>query len=307
LQKYILRRLLSAIPLIFAIITIVFVVLRVAIPGDPVYVLAGDTASPELIERIRQKYGFDRPVLEQYLIFMGNALRGDLGNSIKFGEPVISVIAKAFPFTVLITLQSVTLGTLIGLIVGIAAAVRRGSWIDRLSMLMVIFVNAFPTFWLGIILILIFSVGLRWLPVEGSGTWQHFVLPVVTLSLGEAALIARLTRSSLLEILNTDYVRTARSKGLTDRRVVFLHALKNALIPIVTVVGLSIGGLLGGAVITESIFGLPGVGRLTIAAIGDRDYPMIQGTVLLVAVAFILVNLFVDVIYAYIDPRIHYE
>jgi peptide/nickel transport system permease protein len=299
--------LLSAIPLIFAIITIVFVVLRVAIPGDPVYMLAGDTASPELIERIRQKYGFDRPVLEQYLIFMSNALRGDLGNSIKFGEPVISVIAKAFPFTVLITLQSVTLGTLIGLIVGIAAAVRRGSWIDRLSMILVIFVNAFPTFWLGIILTLIFSVGLRWLPVEGAGTWRHFVLPVITLSLGQAALIARLTRSSLLEILNTDYVRTARSKGLTDRRVIFLHALKNALIPIVTVVGLSIGGLLGGAVITESIFGLPGVGRLTIAAIGDRDYPMIQGTVLLVAVAFILVNLVVDLIYAYIDPRIHYE
>jgi peptide/nickel transport system permease protein len=307
LQNFILRRLISAIPLIFAIITIVFVVLRVAIPGDPVYTLAGDTASPELIERIRQKYGFDRPVLEQYLIFMGNALRGDLGNSIKFGEPVTSVIAKAFPFTVLITLQSVTVGTLIGLVVGITAAVKRGTWIDRISMLVVIFVNAFPTFWLGIILVLIFSVGLRVLPVEGAGTWQHFVLPVTTLSLGQAALIARLTRSSLLEILNADYIRTARSKGLADRRVIFLHALKNALIPIVTVVGLSFGGLLGGAVITESIFGLPGVGRLTIAAISDRDYPMIQGTVLLVAVSFIVVNLVVDVIYAYIDPRIHYE
>ncbi len=307
MQKFIVRRLVSAIPLIFAIITIVFVVLRVAIPGDPVYMLAGDTASPELIERIRQKYGFDRSVLEQYIIFMGNALRGDLGNSIKFGEPVTSVIAKAFPFTIAITLQSVTLGTLIGLVIGITAAVKRGSWLDRISMLVVIFVNAFPTFWLGIILILIFSVGLRVLPVEGAGTWQHFVLPVVTLSLGQAALIARLTRSSLLEILNADYIRTARSKGLADRRVIFLHALKNALIPIVTVVGLSFGGLLGGAVITESIFGLPGVGRLTIAAISDRDYPMIQGTVLLVAVSFILVNLIVDIIYAYVDPRIHYE
>jgi peptide/nickel transport system permease protein len=307
LQKYILRRLVSAIPLIFAIITVVFVVLRVAIPGDPVYMLAGETASPELIERIRVKYGLDKPVMEQYLIFIGNALRGDLGNSIKFGEPVTAVIAKAFPFTIAITLQSVTVGTLIGLVVGIAAAVKRGSWIDRLSMLLVIFVNAFPTFWLGIILTLIFSVGLRLLPVEGSGTWQHFVLPVTTLSLGQAALIARLTRSSLLEILNTDYVRTARSKGLADRRVIFIHALKNALIPIVTVVGLSVGGLLGGAVITESIFGLPGVGRLTIAAIADRDYPMIQGTVLLVAVSFIMVNLVVDLMYAYVDPRIHYE
>lgn len=307
MQKYIVRRLLGAIPLILAIITLVFVVLRVAIPGDPVYILAGDTASPELIERIRQKYGFDRSVVEQYLIFIGNAVRGDLGNSLKFGEPVVEVIGKAFPFTVLLTIQSVTVGTLIGLLVGIVTAVKRGSWIDRASMLAVVFLNAFPTFWLGIILTLTFAVGLRLLPVEGSGTWQHFVLPVTTLSLGQAALIARLSRASLLEILGADYVRTARAKGLVEQRVVFLHALKNALIPIVTVVGLSFGGLLGGAVITESIFGLPGVGRLTIAAIADLDYPMIQGSVLLVAVSFILVNLGVDIIYAYVDPRIHYE
>jgi len=307
MQKYILRRLLISIPLILAIITIVFVMLRVAIPGDPVYTLAGETASPELIEAIRQKYGLDRPVWEQYFIFLGNAARGDLGNSLKFGEPVSSVLAKAFPFTVLLTVLSVGIGTGFGLLAGVITAVRRGSWIDRLSMLIVVFFNAFPTFWLGLILILVFSVGLRMLPVEGYSTWQHFVLPVITLSVGQTALIARLTRSSLLEILGGDYVRTARSKGLAERRIVLVHALKNSLIPIITVVGLSFAALLGGAVITESIFGLPGVGRLTIAAIADLDYPMIQGGVLLVAVSFVFVNLAVDVIYAVVDPRIHYE
>lgn len=307
MQQFVLRRLLGAIPVILAIITIVFVVLRVAIPGDPVYILAGDTASPELIERIRQKYGLDRSVVEQYVIFMGNALRGDLGNSLKFGEPVIDLISKAFPYTALLTVLSVSAGTCIGILVGIITAVRSGTWVDRVSMVLVVLLNALPTFWLGIILILIFSVGLRMLPVEGSSTWRHFVLPVVTLSVGQAALIARLTRAGLLEMLRADYIRTARAKGLVERRVVLLHALKNTLIPIVTIVGLSVGGLLGGAVITESIFGLPGVGRLTISAIADLDYPVIQGGVLLVAVSFVLVNLAVDLLYVLIDPRIQYR
>jgi peptide/nickel transport system permease protein len=307
MQQFVLRRLLGAIPVILAIITIVFVVLRVAIPGDPVYMLAGETASPELIERIRQKYGLDRSVVEQYLLFVSNAVRGDLGNSLKFGEPVIDLISKAFPYTALITVLSVSVGTLLGVVVGIITAVRSGTWLDRVSMVLVVLLNALPTFWLGIILILIFSVGLRVLPVEGSSTWRHFVLPVVTLSVGQAALIARLTRAGLLEVLRADYVRTARSKGLNERRIVLLHALKNTLIPIITIIGLSVGSLLGGAVITESIFGLPGVGRLTISAIADLDYPVIQGGVLLVAVSFVLVNLAVDLIYVLIDPRIQYR
>jgi peptide/nickel transport system permease protein len=307
MTKFIVRRLVGSIPLILMIITIVFVMLRVAIPGDPVYILAGDTASPELIARIRQKYGLDRSVLEQYLTFMGNALRGDLGDSIKFGEPVLSLIAKAFPFTALLTLLAVGLGSTIGVLVGVLTAVRRGTWVDKLSMVVVVFLNAFPTFWLGLILILIFSVGLRILPVEGYATWQHLVLPVTTLSVGEAALIARLTRSNMLEALASEYVRTARSKGLRERRIVMVHALRNTLIPIITVVGLSTASLLGGAIITESIFGLPGIGRLTIAAIADLDYPLIQGTVLLVAVIFVLANIVVDFIYAMVDPRIHYS
>jgi ABC-type dipeptide/oligopeptide/nickel transport system permease component len=217
------------------------------------------------------------------------------------------VIANAVPFTITLTFLSVTFGTLFGILIGVVTAVYRGTWIDNISIVFVVFFYAIPTFWLGLILILVFAVGLRWLPVQGVGTWQHFVMPTVTLGIGQVALIARLTRSSMIETLAAPYIQTARAKGITERAVIFRHALRNVLIPIVTVVGLSIGGLLGGAVITESIFGLPGVGRLAIEAIHNRDYPMIQGTVLLVATSFVFVNLIVDVIYAYIDPRIRYE
>lgn len=305
MNKYILRRVTIAIPLILAIMTIVFVMLRL-IPGDPALLLAGDRASPELIENIRASLGLNRPIWEQYLIFLRNAATGDMGISIIHRDSVTSLIFKAFPFTVAVTFYSVTIGTSIGLLVGIITAIKRGTWVDNLMMVLVVFFYSIPTFWLGIMLILIFAVGLRILPVQGADTWRHFVLPVATLSVGQAALIARLTRSSMIEILNADFIRTARSKGLTSRKIILVHALKNSLIPIITVVGLSVGGLLGGAVITESIFGLPGVGRLAIEAIGNRDYPMIQATVLLVAVTFVFVNLVVDLIYAFVDPRIHY-
>ncbi|MCA0458745.1 MAG: ABC transporter permease [Chloroflexi bacterium] len=305
--KYILRRTLIALLLVLVISTLVFVMLRVAIPGDPAAVLAGDRASPELIEQIRKNMGLDRPVPEQLLIYLTNAVRGDLGRSVQFNEPVFGVIAKAFPFTVTLTVLSVTVGTLIGLGVGILTAVKRGTWIDSVSMVVLVFFYSIPSFWLGLVLILVFAVGLRVLPVQGASTWQHFVLPVATLSVGQSALIARLTRTNMVETMGAAFIQTARSKGLSERHVIFRHALKNTLIPIVTVVGLSVGGLLGGAVITENIFGLPGVGRLTVEAILGRDYPMIQGTVLLVAVAFVFVNLIVDVLYIYIDPRIRYD
>lgn len=305
--KYILQRTAVAIPLVLAIATIVFVMLRVALPGDPAQLLAGDRATPELIEQIRKNLGLDRPVTEQYIIFLANAVQGDLGRSVKFREPVMEVILKAFPFTITLTLLSVTVGTAVGLLVGIITAVRRGTWVDHVSIVLVVFFYSIPTFWLGLMLILIFAVALRWLPVQGAGTWQHFVMPVITLGIGQAALVARLARSSMIEVLGTQYVQTARAKGLRERWVILGHALKNTLIPIVTVVGLSIGGLLGGAVITENIFGLPGVGRLAIEAINNRDYPMIQGTVLLVASGFVFVNLIVDIIYVYIDPRIRYK
>ncbi|QPC84965.1 ABC transporter permease [Phototrophicus methaneseepsis] len=307
MSKYLLRRVLMTIPLILAVTTVVFVMLRVALPGDPAQIMAGDRATPELIEQIRSNLGLDRPIIEQYLIFLKNFAQGDLGLSVKFREPVIDVIAKAFPFTALLTFLSVTIGTMIGLIIGVVTAMYQRTWIDRLGILITVFFYSIPTFWLGLVLILIFSVGLRALPVQGSSTWQHMILPTATLAIGQSALIARLTRSSMIEVLSTDYIRTARSKGLNERRIMLGHALKNTLIPVITVVGLSVGGLLGGAVVTESIFGLPGVGSLAINAINNRDYPMIQGTVILVATTFILVNMFVDIIYAVVDPRIRYD
>ncbi len=305
--RYILRRTLIALVLVLVISILVFVMLRIAIPGDPAALLAGDRASPELIEQIRKNLGLDRPIPEQLFIYLTNAIRGDLGRSVQFGEPVFGVIIKAFPFTIILTLLSVTVGTLIGLGIGILTAVKRGTWIDSVSIVVVVFFYSIPSFWLGLVLILVFAVGLRILPVQGSSTWQHFVLPVTTLSIGQSALIARLTRTNMVETLGAAFIQTARSKGLSERNVVFRHALKNTLIPIVTIVGLSIGGLLGGAVITENIFGLPGVGRLAIEAIVGRDYPMIQGTVLLVAVTFVFVNLITDIIYVYVDPRIRYD
>lgn len=307
MTQYIIRRTLVAILLVLAITTLVFVMLRVAMPGDPAKILAGDRATPELIEQIRHNLGLDRPIWEQYLIFLGNALKGDLGRSVKFREPVVPVIAKAFPFTLLLTLFSVGIGTALGLLVGIVTAVKRKTWIDNVSMAVTIFFYSMPTFWLGLMLMLLLAVRLRWLPVQGVGSWKHFVMPVINLATGEAALIARLTRSSMIEVMSADYIRTARAKGVMERAVILGHALKNALIPIITVVGISVGALLGGAVITESIFGLPGVGRLAINGIHNRDYPMIQATVLLVAISFVFTNLIADITYAFVDPHIQYE
>lgn len=306
MTKYIMQRIVIAIPLILTVVTIVFLMLRIGLPGDPAQIMAGDRATPELIEQIRKNLGLDRPIYEQYFIFLRNAIQGDLGRSVKFREPVLDVILKAFPFTIILTLSSISIGTIIGVFVGVITALKRGTWIDNLATVIVVFLYSVPTFWLGLMLILVFSVNLRLLPVQGAGTFQHFILPTLNLAVGQIALIARLTRSGMIEVLNADHVRTARSKGLPEYLVIFRHTLKNVLIPIVTIVGLSFGALLGGAIITETIFGLPGVGSLAIDAILNRDYPMIQGTVLLVAITFIFVNLLVDILYAFIDPRIRY-
>lgn len=306
MTKHILRRIAVAIPLILTIVTLVFLMLRLGLPGDPAQLLAGDRATPELIEQIRKNLGLDRPIHEQYLIFLRDAMQGDLGDSSTFRQPVIELIGSAFPFTAIITFLTVVIGTFLGIVVGIVTALWRKTLLDNVTMVVVIFFYSIPTFWMGLMLILIFSVQLRWLPVQGSGTWQHFVLPVATLSLNQVALIGRLTRNSLIETMNMDFIRTARAKGLRQRDVLIRHALKNTLIPVVTVTGISVGALLGGAVITETIFGLPGVGRLAIQAINNRDYPMIQGTVMLVAISFVFVNLIVDILYVYIDPRIRH-
>ena len=305
MSQYILRRVLIAFPLILTVVTVVFVMVRL-LPGDPAQLMAGDRAGPEDVEKIRRDLGLDRPVFEQYLIFLRDLSQGDLGRSVKFREPIAERIAKSIPFTAALAFLSVTTGTALGLAIGIITAVYQRSWVDRLGIVTSVFFYSIPTFWLGLMLILIFSVGLRLLPVQGGGTWKHFVLPVANLAVGQSALIARLTRSSMIEVLSADYVRTARAKGLNQRRVLLRHALQNTLIPIITVVGLSIGGLLGGAIITETIFGLPGVGSLMINGIVNRDYPMIQGVVILAAATLIFANLIVDVVYAFVDPRIRY-
>ena len=306
MSQYILRRVLIAFPLILVVVTIVFVVMRASL-GDPAKVMAGDRAGPELVEKIRRDLGLDRPVFEQYLIFLRDLSQGDLGRSVKFREPITERIAKSIPFTATLAFLSVTIGTALGLGIGIITAVYQRSWIDRLGIVTSVFFYSIPTFALGLLLILIFSIALRLLPVQGVGTWKHFVLPVANLAVGQSALIARLTRASMIEVLSADYVRTARAKGLNQRRVLIRHALQNTLIPVITMVGLSISFLLGGAIITEIIFGLPGVGNLFINGIANRDYPMIQGVVILGATALIFGNLIVDVIYALVDPRIRYE
>lgn len=306
MSQYILRRVLIAFPLILVVVTIVFVVMRASL-GDPAKVMVGDRAGPELVEKIRRDLGLDLPVFEQYLIFLRNLSQGDLGRSVKFREPITERIAKSIPFTATLAFLSVAIGTALGLTIGIITAVYQRSWIDRLGIVTSVFFYSIPTFALGLLLILIFSIALRLLPVQGVGTWKHFVLPVANLAVGQSALIARLTRASMIEVLSADYVRTARAKGLNQRRVLIRHALQNTLIPVITMVGLSISFLLGGAIITEIIFGLPGVGSLFINAISNRDYPMIQGVVILGATALIFGNLIVDVIYALVDPRIRYE
>ena len=305
MSQYILRRVLIAFPLILVVVTIVFVMVR-ALPGNPAQLMAGDRAGPELVEKIKRDLGLDRPVFEQYLIFLRNLAQGDLGRSVKFREPIAGRIAKSIPFTAALALLSVTIGTALGLAIGIITAVYQRSWIDRLGIVTAVFFYSIPTFALGLLLILIFSIALRLLPVQGAATWKHFVLPVANLAVGQSALIARLTRSSMIEVLSADYVRTARAQGLNQRRVLMRHALQNTLIPIITVVGFSIGGLLGGAIITEKIFGLPGVGSLLLNGIANRDYPMVQGVVILMATAVIFANLIADVVYAVVDPRIRY-
>lgn len=306
-MRYVVRRILGAIPLILVILLLVFVLLRVAVPGDPAAVMAGARGSPELIAQIRHRMGLDKPIWQQFLIFVGNFLKGDLGRSLFLNEPVGKVIVKAIPFTITLSVLAAVTGTAVGLIVGLVAAIKKNTWIDHASMIVVLFLYSMPTFWLGLMLILLLGVKFLLLPVQGVGSWKHYVMPVITLGVGQAAVVARLARSSIIEVMSDDYIRTARAKGLSEWIVLMVHALKNALIPIVTVVGLWVGALLGGAVVTETIFGLPGIGRLAITAIINRDYPMIQGTVLVVAVSFIFVNLLVDIIYGFIDPRIRYE
>lgn len=293
-------------PVVIGVSIIVFSIIRL-LPGDPARALAGVNATPEFVQQVRDRYGLDDPLPVQYWSFVRNLLRGDLGTSTFSNRPVTIEIRERFPRTLLLASVSLVLATVVGVSAGIVSATRRNSVFDNVSMFAALIGVAAPVFWLALMLQLLFAVQLRILPATGIGGIQHLILPSITLGLASAALMARITRSSVLEVLRQDFITTARSKGVSERMVIYKHALKNALIPVVTVLGLQFGILLGGAVLTETVFAWPGVGRLLVDAILRRDYPVVQGTVMLLAFLFVIINLVVDIIYAFLDPRIHYQ
>lgn len=303
---YIIRRLLLAIPVLIGVSILVFSIVRF-IPGDPARAIAGVHASPQYIEQVRKELLLDRSLPVQYYVYMSNLLKGDMGRSAFTNRPVAVELRERFPNTLMLAMAAMGISIVIGMSAGIISATRRYSLFDNISMFAALIGVAAPVFWLGVMLQLLFSVHLGWLPSGGVGSLKHLILPAITLGLASSALIARITRSSMLEVLRQDYVTTARSKGLIEYMVTYKHALKNALIPVVTVMGLQFGTLLGGTVLTETIFSWPGIGRLMVDSILARDYPVVQGAVLLLAVLFVLINLLVDIIYAFLNPRISYE
>jgi peptide/nickel transport system permease protein len=302
MTTYFTRRLLQSLIVLLGVSFVVFFILHLT--GDPALVLLPPDASPEDVRRFRQAMGFNDPFLVQYGRFLGGALRGDFGQSIRHGESAFHLVAERMPATFELAGAALLIALVLAIPAGIISAVRRNTVIDYVSTVIALLGQSMPTFWLGIMLILLFSVQFHVLPSSGRGGLEHLVLPAVTLGLFTTARITRLTRSGMLEVLGQDYIRTARAKGVSDPPVVWKHALKNAAIPIVTIVGIELGTLLGGAVITETIFAWPGVGRLSVQAIANRDYPVVQAAVFVLATTFILVNLAVDIIYTYLDPRI---
>ena len=304
---YIVRRVLVALPTLLGVATVVFSLLRL-LPGDPASVIAGPTATPETIQNIREQLGLTMPLWQQYLAFLGRLLRGDLGISTRTGSPVVEEIFTRAPYTVELAVTSLVLAILFGVTAGVIAATRRSSGTDLGISGGAVFGVSMPTYWLGLMLIIVFAVRLRVLPAAGADRGVlSLILPAITLALFSMGLVARQTRSAMLEVLGQDFVRTARAKGATRFTVLTRHALRNALLPVVTTIGLQFGALLGGAVLTESVFAWPGVGRLLVDSISSRDYPVVQGVVLLLSVSFIAINLLTDLVYAYVDPRIRYS
>ncbi len=301
--RYILRRVLFLIPVLIGVSFIVFSLLYIT-PGDPARIVLGDQATEEAVQEFRNKEGLNDPFLVQYGRYVLKALHGDIGRSYMTRRPVSGEILSAFPATIRLAALSMLIAIIFGIPFGIISAIRQYSFFDSVTMVFAMVGLSMPVFWLGILLILFFSVHLRWLPSSGFNTMAAMILPSVTLAAQSIAIVTRMTRSSMLEVVRQDYIRTVRAKGQKESVVIWRHALGNALIPVVTVVGLQFGHLLGGAVLTESIFSIPGVGRLMVDAIKMRDYPLVQGGVLYIAVAFSLVNLLVDLVYAWVDPRI---
>jgi peptide/nickel transport system permease protein len=305
---YLLRRLLGTLPVLFGVTLVVFAMTYLT-PGDPVVALLGDSAqgiTGEAREVLRAQLGLDRPWPVQYLSYVRGLLQGDLGTSVRSRRPVLDEVRDRLPATAELALAGLAIAVVLGVSLGVAAALRRRTWVDALAIAIALVGVSVPVFWSGFVLMLIFSLELGWLPASGRGTLAHLVLPALTVGVASAAFIARITRGAVIETLAQDYVRTARAKGLAARVVVVRHALRNALLPIVTVVGLQLGGLLGGSVLTETVFAWPGVGRMLVDAILARDLPLVQGSVLLVSLIFMLVNLLVDLSYAFINPKVRY-
>lgn len=309
----IIRRIMQLAFLLFGISFLVFSSMYIA-PGNPAAIIGGPTATAEDIAAIEANLGLDDPFLTQYVRYVSNAVQGDFGYSYQTSQPVADAIAVRFPNTLKLAIASMIVAVVIGIITGLVSALKQNSLLDVSATTFALAGISIPNFWLGALLILVFSVNLQWLPVGGmtnpfytlAGV-KELILPAITLGTGSAAMIARMTRSSMLEVIRADYVRTARAKGVKEKNVIWIHTLKNAMIPIITVIGLNFGFLLGGTIITEKVFAINGVGRLMIDAIAARDFPMVQGSVLLVATLFVVVNLLVDIIYTYIDPRIKFD
>ncbi len=303
MQTYLKRRLLTLVPVVFGVVTGVFLLIHL-IPGDPVVLMLGEHAQPADIEALRHALGLDLPLWKQYLVFWHQLLQGNLGQSLYHRQPVLELVLDRLPATMRLAGCALVVSLMIAVPLGILAGLRQRSWLDYLSLSMSILGISMPVFWLGPLLILLFAVRWHWLPVAGAGSWKHLILPSFTMGFGLAAITLRMIRASMIEVMTRDFIRTAFAKGLNRRQVVVRHALRNVLIPVVTVVGLQLGALFGGAVITEVVFSYPGVGRLLILAILRRDYPLVQGTILVIAFLYILINLLTDLLYSHIDPRI---
>ena len=306
MARYLLRRLLLTVPVLLGVATLVFALIHL-VPGDPAQSMLGESASPKEIETLQKTLGLDQPLLTQYRVFLAGLARGNLGTSFRFGTPVAQEIRKRLPDTAILAVSAMAVAIAFAIPLGIVAAVFRGRWPDHAAMTLALAGISMPSFWLGPLLAILFAVKLGWLPVSGSGTPLHLVLPAITLGTALAAILARMTRSSVIEELRELYVLAARARGLSHARAVIRHAFRNSLIPVVTIIGLQFGAVLTGTIITETIFGWPGVGRLLIQAINTRDYPLVQGCILFISVTYVAMNLITDLTYGFLDPRIRFE
>jgi len=304
--RYLIRRVLLTVPVLLGVATLVFSLIHL-VPGDPAQAMMGDGASPQDVAELRKTLGLDQPLLTQYATFLRNALQGDLGKSFRTGQPVTTMVAERMPATAELAVAAMLVAIVMAIPLGVVAAVWRGTAVDYGAMTFALAGVSIPNFWLGPVLAIVFAVELGWLPVSGRGTLAHLVLPAISLGLALAAILARMTRASLLEELNELYVRAARARGVSRPAAITTHALRNSLIPLLTIVALQFGAVLTGAVITETIFAWPGIGRLLIQSIGFRDYPTVQGCILLIAVTYVTVNLVTDLMYGVLDPRIRFE